>query len=89
MMVFKPSPFGSAKSMILTEDFIRGCKDSPSNPFHWKLIRFNLPCRSSYSPTISWVSKVYENGDLASDFATYLDDVQTGGSGKLKCQQAA
>eukprot|EP00957_Ditylum_brightwellii_P093838 7145986-Ditylum_brightwellii.AAC.1 len=27
------------------------------------------------------------NGELASDFATYIEDVWTGGTGKFKCQQ--
>eukprot|EP00957_Ditylum_brightwellii_P040427 3059724-Ditylum_brightwellii.AAC.2 len=72
----------------LCEEVIRGYKKSPSNLFHWKQIRFNLPCSSSYTQTIAWVSKVCDSGDLASGFAIYIDDVRTGGTGKLKCQQA-
>eukprot|EP00957_Ditylum_brightwellii_P036611 2773798-Ditylum_brightwellii.AAC.1 len=87
MMGFKPSHYGSVKSILFAEEVIRGHDDSPINSFHWKLIRFNLPCSSTYTPTITWVFSVCENGDLASDFATYID-VRTGGTGKLKCQQA-
>eukprot|EP00957_Ditylum_brightwellii_P166236 12655658-Ditylum_brightwellii.AAC.1 len=88
MMGFKPSPYGSIKSMLFAEEVIKGCKDSSSNPFQQKMIRFNLPCSVFYTLTLPWVSKVCANGELASDFATYIDDVRTGGTGKFKCQQA-
>jgi hypothetical protein len=44
------------------------------NPFQWKSIRLNLPGTIGYNPSTTWISKRREDGQLACDVFTFIDD---------------
>ena len=80
-MGLKPSPYTSVKSGLISEEVIRGDRHNTNvgadgkeeNPFQWKSIRLNLP-GPGYDPSLSWVSKLREDGRLACDVFTFVDD---------------
>eukprot|EP00957_Ditylum_brightwellii_P091151 6940112-Ditylum_brightwellii.AAC.1 len=88
MMGFKPSPYGSVKPMLFAKEVIQGDRNDKENPFQWQRICMNLSCSQGYISSKAWVSKVRSDSTLASDFASYIDDVQTGGTGELACWKA-
>jgi hypothetical protein len=44
------------------------------NPFQWASVRLNLPGCKEYDPSISWCTKVREDGRTACDTFTFMDD---------------
>ncbi len=44
------------------------------NPFQWKSIRLNLPGMIGYDPSTTWISKRREDGQLACNVFTFVDD---------------
>lgn len=77
LMGAKSSPYLTIQAMIWAEDYIRGDRKAPSNPFRWDFVELNLPGSSKYDPTRPWVSKRRSDGTLASDFFSYVDDLRS------------
>ena len=79
LMGAKPSPYQAIRSMLWSEDIVRGDRNHPSNPFRWSHISLNLPGSGSYDPTRPWVAKTRADGAIACDFYIYVDDVRITG----------
>ena len=39
---------------------------------YWVDVRINLPGDSDYDPSVPWISKIRENGDIAADVHPYV-----------------
>ena len=81
LMGFKSSPYNSIKMALVAEEVIKGDRldtrvgldGRELNPFQWKTVRLNLP-GPGYDPTLPWVSKLREDGRIACDLHTFVDD---------------
>eukprot|EP00957_Ditylum_brightwellii_P161853 12323317-Ditylum_brightwellii.AAC.2 len=71
--------------MLYAKEVIWGDKDDAENPFRWHTVCMNLPCSQNYNLLQPWVSKIRADCTLASDFATYIDNVCTVGTGEQAC----
>ena len=88
LMGFKPSPYNSIKMNLIAEEVIRGDRHDLSNAFQWKEVILNLPGTETYNPGKAWIAKVREDGTLASDFATFVDDQRLAASGSERMDEA-
>ena len=43
------------------------------NPFQWESVWLNLP-GPGYNPSLTWVSKLRQDGYIACDLFTFVDD---------------
>lgn len=79
LMDAKPSPYQAIRSMLWSEDIVRGDPSSLSNPSKWSHVRLNLPGQANYDPTLPCVAKMRKDGAIACDFYIYVDDVRITG----------
>ena len=59
MMGLMLSPYAAIQVLLWVSEVVRGDSSDPDNPFRWDKIRLNLPGDPSYSPAITWMSKVW------------------------------
>lgn len=89
-MGLKSSPYNAIQGILFAEEFIRGDHQRSDNIFRWSYVRLNLPESSDYKPHLPWVSKVRDDdGQVANDFVTYVDDTRSCGSSWLEARQAS
>ena len=105
LMGFKSSPYNSVKMALVVEEVVKGnrfdvardAEGRESNPFQWNSVRLNLPGSRRYDPTFTWVAKLREDGQIACDIFTFVDDERVVGptreltwqaSHRLACIQA-
>lgn len=63
---------------LVTKEVIRGDPKQRGNIFRWSHVRLNLPGSMANKPHLPWVSKVQaEDGRVANDFITYVDDTRS------------
>lgn len=74
LMGFSASPYIAVKMTLICEEVARGDRHDLDNPFHWSYARLNLPGTPNYTPTQSWFSKIREDGRVAADVFTFVDD---------------
>eukprot|EP00804_Cyclotella_cryptica_P009181 CCRYP_003237-RA/>CCRYP_003237-RA protein AED:0.49 eAED:0.30 QI:0/0/0/0.75/1/1/4/0/697 len=72
--------FQIPRMTLIAEEVIRGDKADSMNPFQWNSVRLNLPGTSSYDPTTSWIAKVREDGLVACELFTFVDDERVTGA---------
>jgi len=86
-MGFASSPYNSIKMALVVEEVVKGNRwetgkgsdGNELNPFQWKAVRLNLPGKASYDPTLPWISKLREDGCIACDLFTFVDDERVTG----------
>lgn len=84
------SPYQACQGIGFAEELIRGDPLDPTNIFRWDRVRLNLPGSTDYDPTRPWVSKVRDDdGHIAVDFCTFVDDVRPTGPSKKEAWLAA
>ena len=96
LMGFKPSPYNSVKVALIVEEVCKGdhlvmragLGGNKLKPFQWDCVRLNLP-GPGYDPTLSWVSKLREDGNITCDLFTYVDDEQILGPSEELCWEAS
>jgi hypothetical protein len=89
-MGLKSSPYQCTQAMAIAEEVIQRDRMDPANMFRWDYVRFNLPGSPNYDPSVPWVSKVRtEDGQIAADLFTFVDDLRPTGSSKKEAWQAA
>jgi len=89
-MGLKNSPYNAIQGALIMDEVIRGNKDDPRNIFHWDFVRLNLPGQINYRPELPWVSKVRsEDGEIACDFVSYVDDTRTCGNSGAEARAAS
>jgi hypothetical protein len=74
--------------MLVAEELTLGDPNDPDNVFWWSSIRKNYPGTDSYDPTTAWLSKVREDGEVAADLFTYVDDQRCTGPSEMECWDA-
>jgi len=97
LMGFAPSPYNSVKMALIVEDISKGdrrqvnngCDGRELNPFQWASVKLNLPGSKDYDPSISWVSKRREDGRIACDVFTFVDDERVTGPNEELTWQAS
>jgi hypothetical protein len=88
-MGFSPSPYNSIKMALVAEEVIRGDRFDTSNPFQWKIVKLNLPGTENYDPTGSWIIKMRDDGLIACELFTFVDDERVSGPTEELTWQAA
>ena len=74
LMGLKSSPYNCTPAFGWSEDFIRGDRMDPSNPFMWDKVVMNLPGQSGYNPSLPWVFRFDSiNQKVAAFLCTYVD----------------
>jgi hypothetical protein len=73
------SPYQACQGMGFAEEIVRGRAEDRNNIFRWDRVRLNLPGSREYDPTKPWVSKIRDNGTIAVDFCTFVDDARPTG----------
>ena len=85
----KSSPYlavqGHARGMELT----MGNHADPKNPFQWARVLQNYPFSKTYDPSLPRVMKIRDDGNLASEAPTFIDDGRSTGSTKETAEAAA
>ena len=86
LMGLKSSPYNCTRAFAWSEDFIRGDRHDPTNPFAWDKVIMNLPGQADYNPTLPWVFRYDSvNEKVAAFFCTYVDDIRSGDSTEAAC----
>lgn len=88
LMGFKPSPYNSIKTAMVVEEVARGDRHCERNPFQWDHVRLNLPGDVDYDPSLSWISKMRNDGLIACDVFTFVDDERVSGATRELTWQA-
>jgi hypothetical protein len=84
------SPYQACQGMGFAEEVIHGDRLDSNNIFRWDRVRLNLPGSQAYNPSKPWVSKVRsEDGNIAVDFCTFVDDSRPTGPTKQEAWIAA
>jgi hypothetical protein len=80
-MGFRSSPYNAIQAIMVAEEKIRGDPKDSTNILHWDTVSLNLPGSHNYMPWLPWVFKMRSSdGQIACDFAIYVDDVRTAGN---------
>jgi hypothetical protein len=86
LMGLKPSPYNCTRAFAWGEDFIRGDRRDPKNPFRWDKVVLNMPGTESYDPRLPWVFRFDSvRNQVAAFFCTYVDDIRSGDCSELEC----
>jgi hypothetical protein len=89
-MGLRSSPYNTIQGVLFAEEVIRGDPRVADNVFRWDEVRLNLPWSHSYQPHVAWVSKIrHEDGRVACDFITYVDDTRSFGNSWYEARQAS
>ena len=88
LMGFKPSPYNAIKTAMVVEEVAKGDRHCERNPFQWNHIRLNLPGKVDYDPSLSWISKMRNDGVIACDIFTFVDDERVSGATRELTWQA-
>jgi hypothetical protein len=88
-MSVKSSPYQAVSALTVADEIIQGDHLQEGNIFEWMRVRLNLPGDLDYDPNLPWVSKVREDGRIAANLFTFVDDLRPTGPGKKNCWRAA
>ena len=75
-MGFKPSPYLTTNDICHLEPILKGDRHLATNPFRWKSVELNLPGDPGDTPALPWVYKAQDNGAVAGDLFSYIDDLR-------------
>ncbi len=87
LMGFVASPYNSIKMALVAKEICKGDQFQTGlgldgkelNPFQWESIQLNLPGTPKYDPSITWISKRRNNGQIACNVVTFVDNKQVVG----------
>ena len=68
------SPYQAVQTVTRAKRLMLGDSKDPSNPFRWEKVVINAPGNQDYNPRLPWIYKVREDGCIAADMHTYIDD---------------
>lgn len=78
-MGLKPSPYQSVQGSLVTKRIALGDPKDESNVYRWNTLSLNLPGNLDYSPGAPWVAKRQQDGSIAADVHSYVDDERVTG----------
>ena len=70
------SPYQTTQCSQRVKRIVFGCRTDPDNIFRWSEVRLNLPGNNDYDPSKPWICKLREDGRIAIDVHTYVDDLR-------------
>ena len=73
-MGLRDSPYRLIQMFTNMKYVAYGRRTDGANPFAWATVRLNLPGSACYDPSLPWVSKVRQDGQIACDMYVYIDD---------------
>ena len=76
LMGFRPSPYCTTREMRRIDLFLRGQASNPDNVFRWTKVILNLPGMEDYCTAHPKVYRVREDGTMAADLFSYIDDLR-------------
>jgi hypothetical protein len=82
------SPYQTGQGMGHAKELILGDPTDSQNVFRWERVRLNLPGALGYDPTMSWMSKVREDGRVTAYLFIYMDDLRPTAPSGEECWQA-
>ncbi len=96
-MGFAASPYNSIKMALVAEEICKGDRLATGvevdgkelNPFQWNHVRLNLPGTKGYDPCTTWISKRREDGRIACDVSTFVDEQRILGADEELAWQAS
>jgi hypothetical protein len=83
------SPYQTGKGMGHAKEVIMGDPNDFQNVFEWKEVRLNLPGEEEYDPSLSWVAKIREDGRVAVDLFSYMENLRPTGPDTEYCWRAS
>ena len=91
------SSYNSIKMALVAEEICKGdCLETgvgvdgkELNPFQWNHVRLNLPGTEGYDPCTTWISKRREDGRIACNVFTFVDDERILGADEELAWQAS
>lgn len=78
-MGLRPSPYQAVQGALVVKRLALGEPLEGTNVYRWARLELNLPGDVSYSPSRPWVSKRRQDGSLAADIHSYVDDERVTG----------
>ena len=75
----KGSPCYAYQGQTILLDLCKGDKRRVENPFHWAEVVLDLPPDIKYDRSLPRVMKLRNDGELARNEATYVDDIHVAG----------
>ena len=89
-MGFRPSPYLAIRHLAISEEFVRGDRLNPLNPFKFDRVILNLPCSSEFDPTMPWIYKWNSEAQrMSGDLVSFVDDLRVTGYSIEHCWQCA
>ena len=85
LMGFRPSPYLTTREMRRIDLFLRGASDNPDNIFRWTKVILNLPGTTEYTPARPKVYRIRDDGTMAADLFSYIDDLRNTGPTASEC----
>lgn len=73
-MGLRPSPYQSVQGALVVKRQALGEPSDEGNVYRWNALELNLPGNESYVPSRPWISKRRQDGSLAADIHSYVDD---------------
>ena len=70
------SPYQTTQCSQRVKRVIFGCRFDKKNIFRWARVEINLPGSVEYDPSKPWICNVREDGSIAADIHTYVDDLR-------------
>ena len=58
-----------------------GDRKDQANPWHWETVRLDLQCDEGYNPSFPCCMLLRADGELATCWVKYVDDIRVGGRG--------
>jgi hypothetical protein len=97
LMGYAALPQNSIKMALVAKEVCKGnrcelgvwCDGKELNPFQWRRIGLNLPGTKDCNPCVSWITKRREDGRIACDILTFVDDERVVGPSKELTWQAS
>ena len=83
------SPYQTTQCSQRVKRIIFGCRTDKNNLFRWTEVKLNLPGNKNYDPSKPWICKVREDGCIAVDVHTYVDDLRETAPSKEEAWLAA
>ena len=85
LMGFRPSPYCTTREMRRIDLFLRGAADNVNNVFRWSRVILNLPGKINYTSSRPRVYRVRDDGTMAADLFTYIDDLRNTAPSSPEC----
>ena len=84
------SPYNATQSFSVSAEFITGDTKDLDSPLGWDKVVLNMPGTSEYNPCMPWCYRWNsERQEMPGFFATYVDDIRTGGHSEDQCYQVS